>query len=249
MNIKIQNCTENNLKNISVEFQKGKFTVVTGVSGSCKSSLVYNTLFKESQRLYLSSFPAWHRKFFGVTRKPDVERISGLDACVAVDQRADVVSSMSTVGTFSGIYDLLRVLFARHAGVSRSVFSFNSTLGACGACKGYGVEDFLDYELIIADKTKSIRERALKITAPNGYIIYSQVTLDVLDEVCLAHGFSVDTPLCDLTDEQMKVIFFGSEKIKVPFGKHTLESRMKWTGITAKPREEGYYKGIINVMA
>ena len=95
----------------------------------------------------------------------------------------------------------------------------------------------------------SIRDRALKITAPNGYIIYSQVTLDVLDEVCRAHGFSVDTPLCDLTDEQMKVIFFGSEKIKVPFGKHTLESRMKWTGITAKPREEGYYKGIINVMA
>ena len=249
MNIKIQNCTENNLKNISVEFQKGKFTVVTGVSGSGKSSLVYNTLFKESQRLYLSSFPAWHRKFFGVTRKPDVERISGLDACVAVDQRADVANSMSTVGTFSGIYDLLRVLFARHAGVSRSVFSFNSPLGACEACKGYGVEDFLDYELIIADKTKSIRDRALKITAPNGYIIYSQVTLDVLDEVCRAHGFSVNTPLCDLTDEQMKVIFFGSEKIKVPFGKHTLESRMKWTGITAKPREEGYYKGIINVMA
>ncbi len=249
MNIKIQNCTENNLKNISVEFQKGKFTVVTGVSGSGKSSLVYNTLFKESQRLFLSSFPAWHRKFFGVTKKPDAERISGLDACVAVDQRADVASSMSTVGTFSGIYDLLRVLFARHAGVSRSFFSFNSPLGACGACKGYGVEDFLDYELIIADKTKSIRDRALKITAPNGYIIYSQVTLDVLDEVCRAHGFSVDTPLCDLTDEQMKVIFFGSDKIKVPFGKHTLESRMKWTGITAKPREEGYYKGIINVMA
>ncbi|MBO4699347.1 ATP-binding cassette domain-containing protein [bacterium] len=249
MNIKIQNCTENNLKNVSVEFEKGKFTVVTGVSGSGKSSLVYNTLFKESQRLYLSSFPAWHRKFFGVTKKPDVERISGLDACVAVDQRADVANSMSTVGTFSGIYDLLRVLFARHAGVSRSVFSFNSPLGACEACKGYGVEDFLDYELIIAEKTKSIRDRALKITAPNGYIIYSQVTLDVLDEVCRAHGFSVDTPLCDLTDEQMKVIFFGSEKIKVPFGKHTLESRMKWTGITAKPREEGYYKGIINVMA
>ena len=70
MNIKIQNCTENNLKNVSVEFEKGKFTVVTGVSGSGKSSLVYNTLFKESQRLYLSSFPAWHRKFFGVTKKP-----------------------------------------------------------------------------------------------------------------------------------------------------------------------------------
>ena len=248
MNIRITGCTENNLKNISVEFEKGKFTVVTGVSGSGKSSLVYNTLFKESQRLYLSSFPAWQRKFFGVTKKPNAGFIGGLDACVAVDQRADVANSMSTVGTFSGIYDLLRVLFARHAGMSRSLFSFNSPLGCCEACKGYGVEDFLDSELIIADKTKSIRDRALKITAPNGYIIYSQVTLDVLDEVCRAHGFSVDTPLCDLTKEQLDVIFFGSVKIKVPFGKHTLESRMKWTGITAKPREEGYYKGVVNVM-
>ena len=248
MNIKITNCTENNLKNISVEFEKGKFTVVTGVSGSGKSSLVYNTLFKESQRLYLSSFPAWQRKFFGVTKKPAAELICGLDASLAVDQRADVSTSVSTVGTFSGIYDLLRVLFARHAGISRSVFSFNSALGYCEACKGNGVEDFLDPDLIVADWKKSIRERALKITAPNGYIIYSQVTLDVLDEVCRAHGFSVDTPLCDLTKEQLDVIFFGSEKIKVAFGKHTLESRMKWTGITAKPREEGYYKGVVNVM-
>ena len=160
-----------------------------------------------------------------MTKKPAAELISGLDASLAVDQRADVATSVSTVGTFSGIYDLLRVLFARHAGISRSVFSFNSPLGYCEACKGNGVEDFLDPGLIVADWKKSIRERALKITAPNGYIIYSQVTLDVLDEVCRAHGFSVDTPLCDLTKEQLDVIFFGSEKMATTKGSSMLWKR------------------------
>ena len=246
--MKITNCRENNLKGISLEIEPGKLTVVTGVSGSGKSTLVYNTICKEFQRLYFSSFSSWNRKFLDVTEKPKFDRISGLDAVIAVDQKASVSGPGSTLGTFSGIYDLLRLLFARHHGVSRSVFSFNTELGACPACKGNGVEDFLDPDLIIADRTKSIRDRALKITAPNGYIIYSQVTLDILDTVCREHGFSVDTPLCDLTEEQLNVIFYGSDRIKIPFGKHTLESRMKWVGITAKPREEGYYKGVVNVM-
>lgn len=246
--MKITNCRENNLKGISLEIEPGRLTVVTGVSGSGKSTLVYNTICKEFQRLYFSSFSSWNRKFLDVTEKPKFDTISGLDAVIAVDQRASVSGSGSTLGTFSGIYDLLRLIFSRHHGVSRSVFSFNTELGACPACKGNGVEDFLDPELIIADKTKSIRDRALRITAPNGYIIYSQVTLDVLDTVCREHGFSVDTPLCDLTEEQLNVIFYGSDRIKIPFGKHTLESRMKWVGITAKPREEGFYKGVVNVM-
>jgi excinuclease ABC subunit A len=71
----------------------------------------------------------------------------------------------------------------------------------------------------------------------------------VLDQVCRSEGFSVDIPLNELTDYQRNVIFHGSDKIKIAFGKHTLESRMKWVGITAKPRDEGYYKGIIPIMS
>jgi len=253
--IRITNGCENNLKNVNVEIEKGKFTVVTGVSGSGKSSLVYDTIFKESQRLYFSTFPSWSRKYLGVANRPKADSITGLDAAIAIDQKSSVSNPKSTVGTFSGIYDHLRLLFARFGsdgvqtgGFSRSLFSFNLETGWCEKCKGFGVEDFLDPDLIVADWSKSVRQRALNITAPNGYIIYSQVTLDVLDTVFKEHGFSIDTPLNELTEEQLNVMFYGSDRIKVPFGKHTLESRMKWTGITVKPREEGFYPGFINVM-
>ena len=93
-----------------------------------------------------------------------------------------------------------------------------------------------------------MRGGALRITTPTGYLIYSQVTIDVLDQVCRAHGFSVDVAWNALTPEQRDVILNGSDRIRIPYGKHPLESRMRWTGITAKPREEGVYKGILPVM-
>jgi excinuclease ABC A subunit len=128
------------------------------------------------------------------------------------------------------------------------LFSFNSPYGACPICKGLGVQDRIDPQLLIADPQKTLRQGALKITNPSGYIIYSQVTIEVLNRVCRAHGFSVDIPWKDLNETQRKIVLYGSDKIKIPFGKHPLESRLRWTGITAKPREEGYYKGIIPIM-
>ena len=128
------------------------------------------------------------------------------------------------------------------------LFSFNSPYGACPTCKGLGVFDKIDQALVIADVNKTLRQGALVPTLPNGYIMYSQVTLEVLDQVCKAHGFSIDIPWHDLTPEHQNVVLFGSERIKVLFGKHPLENRLKWKGITAKPREEGFYKGIIPVM-
>ncbi len=263
--IRVENGFEHNLKGIDLRIAKGTFTVITGVSGSGKSTLLVDTLFKEAERLYFSSFPAWGRKYFGVVARPKADRILGLDAAVLVDQRHAVTSPRATVGTFSGTYDLLRLLFARFGKVpaslslrpewfsrpgilSRSLFSFNSDLGACPACRGVGLQDEIDPELVIADRRRSIRGRALRNTAANGYVIYSQVTLDVLDLVCRAHGFSIDTPLEDLTAGQWDVLCHGSQRIRVPFGKHPLESRMKWTGITARPREEGYYPGFVTVM-
>jgi len=263
--IEVENGREHNLQSVTLRIEKGCFTVVTGVSGSGKSSLVYNTLYKEAERLYFSSFPSWSRKYLGVVARPKADRISGLDAAIVVDQQGAVSSARSTVGTYSGVYDLLRLLFARFGTVpdalkaspelfnpsgtlSRSLFSFNAELGRCPVCRGLGVEEAIDPERTIADPAKSIRERGLRNTAPSGYIIYSQVTLEVLDRVCRAHGFSIDTPLRDLTPEQRDVLFYGSRKLRVPFGKHPLESRMKWTGITARPREEGYYPGFVTVM-
>lgn len=262
--IEIIGASSNNLKNIDLKIPKNKLTVVAGISGSGKSSIVYETIYKESQRLYFSNFPEWIRTAKRFSH-PEVKKITGIDASIAIDQNTSIQNLRSTVGTFSGIYDLLRLLFSRFGDyserlknhpqffnssgtLSRSLFSFNSTLGQCPECRGYGEEDFIDPALIVEDWNKSIRERALIITAPNGYIIYSQVTLDVLDSVCREHGFSVDTPLKELSQDQLNALLYGSDKIKIPFGKHTLESRMKWTGIKAKPREEGFYRGFINVM-
>ena len=255
--ILIENARENNLKNISLTIPHHQITCITGVSGSGKSSLVYDVICRESQRRYFESFSSYARQFLGKMSRPEIERIEGLMPAISIDQKTISRNPRSTVGTMSEIYDYLRLLFARLGKkseqspdnkLSRSLFSFNSPEGYCPNCKGLGVEDQIDPELVIKDPNKSLREGALKITTPSGYTIYSQVTIDVLDKVCRSEGFNVDIPWKDLTEEQKNIIFYGSNKIKIPFGKHTLESRMKWSGITAKPREEGFYKGILPIM-
>ncbi len=254
--IKIIEANEHNLKNISVSIEKNKITAVTGVSGSGKSSLIYDILYKEGFRQFFSSYSVYVRQFLKSMGKANVKEIQGLTPVIALKQQQTEFNSRSTVGTISGIYDLLRLLFARKGTLngkkqtfSKSLFSFNSLVGACPHCKGLGIEEKIDIEKLIADENKTLREGALTLSTGNkGYIMYSQVTIDVLDSVCKAHGFSVDIPFKNLTKEQKNIVFYGSNKLKVPFGKHDLNSRLKWSGITAKPREEGYYKGIIPVM-
>ncbi|NVO19851.1 MAG: AAA family ATPase [Bacteroidetes bacterium] len=252
--ILIENATENNLKNVSLRIPHYQLIVVTGVSGSGKTSLVYDVLYTEGQRLFFENFTGGRQSSANLSH-PKASRIEGLFPVIAIDQNNVVRSPRSTVGTLTELYDLLRLLFARLGKsdipglqLHRSLFSFNLPDGYCPICKGLGVQDHIDPELLIADAAKTIREGAFVLTTPNNYIIYSQVTMAVLDQVCRAEGFSVDIPWQDLTPEHKNVVLNGSAKIKVLFGKHPLESRLKWTGITAKPREEDYYKGILPVM-
>jgi len=250
----IENAHENNLNNVSLRIPHYQLIAVTGVSGSGKTSLVYDVLFTEGQRLFYENFIGGRLSSAKLSR-PKASRIEGLFPIIAVNQNNIVRHPRSTVGTLTELYDYLRLLFAR-LGKSdipdlhpyRSLFSFNLPDGYCPACKGLGVEDFIDPSLLIADASKTIREGAFILTTPNNYIIYSQVTMPVLDQVCRAEGFNVDIPWQDLAEAQKNVVLNGSAKIKVLFGKHPLESRLKWTGITAKPREEDYYKGILTVM-
>jgi len=250
----IENAYENNLKNISLRIPHYKLIVVTGVSGSGKTSLVYDVLCSEGQRLFFENFTTGRYATARLSH-PKASRIEGLFPVISIDQNQVVRSSRSTVGTLTELYDLLRLLFARLGNsniaglhLHRSLFSFNLPDGYCPTCKGLGVQDHIDPELLIADASRTIREGAFALTTPNNYIVYSQVTMEVLNQVCRAEGFSVDIPWKDLAPEQKEVVLYGSAKIKVLFGKHPLESRLKWTGITAKPREEDYYKGIVPVM-
>ena len=253
--IRIRGAKEHNLKGLSLDIPHNKLIVVTGVSGSGKSSLAFDIIAKEGQRRFLETFSSFSRQFMGKISRPDVESIEGLSPVISISQKTVGNNSRSTVGTMSDLYDLLRLLYARIGiapqGIrpSRSLFSFNTPIGACPVCNGLGLEEQISLDKLITNPDKSLREGSLSPTLPTGYIMYSQVTMDVLDQVCRAHGFNVDIPWKDLSPEQQDVVLNGSTRIKVPFGKHPLESRLKWTGITAKPREEGYYKGIVPIMS
>ena len=100
-NIKIFGAKQNNLKNLNVEFETGKITVVTGVSGSGKSSLVFDTLYAEGQRRYVETFSPYARQFLDRMDRPQVDRIEGVPPAIAIDQTNPVRTSRSTVGTMT----------------------------------------------------------------------------------------------------------------------------------------------------
>jgi len=111
--IKVRGARVHNLKNIDVDIPKNKLVVITGLSGSGKSSLAFDTIYAEGQRRYVESLSAYARQFLGVMDKPDVDKIEGLSPAIAIDQRSVSKNPRSTVGTITEIYDYLRLLFSR----------------------------------------------------------------------------------------------------------------------------------------
>ena len=111
--IKIKGANEHNLKNIDVTLPRDKFIVLTGLSGSGKSSLAFDTIYAEGQRRYMESLSSYARQFLGQMEKPNVEKIEGLSPAISIDQKSTNRNPRSTVGTVTEIYDYFRLLYAR----------------------------------------------------------------------------------------------------------------------------------------
>ena len=112
-NLRVVGAREHNLKNITVEIPRDKLVVMTGLSGSGKSSLAFDTIFAEGQRRYVESLSAYARQYLGQMDKPDVDSIEGLSPAVSIDQKSTSNNPRSTVGTVTEVYDYFRLLFAR----------------------------------------------------------------------------------------------------------------------------------------
>ncbi len=111
--IVVRGARQHNLKNLDVVIPRNKLVVITGVSGSGKSSLAFDTIFAEGQRRYVESLSAYARQFLGQLDKPDVDHIDGLSPAISIDQKSTSHNPRSTVGTVTEIYDYLRLLYAR----------------------------------------------------------------------------------------------------------------------------------------
>ena len=372
----VKGARENNLKNIDITLPKNKLIVMTGVSGSGKSSLAFDTIYAEGQRRYVESLSSYARQFLGSSDKPDVDSIEGLSPAISIDQKTTSKNPRSTVGTVTEIYDYLRLLFARigtpicpihnipitsqsieemtnqilkleigtkirvlspivhgekgtHSdlfndlikdGYSRvridnedfeltdeikleknkkhnidviidrlimkedirsrlyeaielaskmsngkvvidvigskeivmsekyacplcdfsipelepRMFSFNAPYGSCPICKGLGIKMKVDEDLVIPDKTKSLREGAIKAINLNdvGNTIYTQI-----DTVCKYYDIDMDTPIKNLDKEKLNILLYGTPDI--------LE--FNYTSKNGNTRtSKDFYEGIIN---
>src|SRR4030043_8864 len=162
-NIIVKNAHTNNLKNIDVEIPKHKFVVFTGISGSGKSSLVFDTIFTEAQRQLVETFSTFARARLPKLSRPDVDEISNLSTPIVIDQKRMGNNLRSTVGTATEINTYLRLLYSRFGkpiiGPS-FYFSFNHPEGMCPDCHGLGKKVSVNLGMLL-DKEKSLREGAI----------------------------------------------------------------------------------------
>ncbi|MFI6992731.1 ATP-binding cassette domain-containing protein [Nonomuraea wenchangensis] len=204
--IRIRGARTNNLKNLDVDLQRGRLTVFAGVSGSGKSSLVFDTIAAEAGHQLNETFPPFTRNRLPRWTRPETDEIGGLSPVVLIDQRRIGGNARSTVGTITDAWTYLRLLFSRagtpHVGESNR-FSFNDPAGMCPSCSGLGeivvsaVERFLDLD-------RSLAEGAILLPGfGNGGYWYTQYA-DI-------GAFDTGTPLRDWTPDERAALLYGGE--------------------------------------
>ncbi|MCS7461334.1 excinuclease ABC subunit UvrA [Paenibacillus doosanensis] len=216
--IVISGARENNLKNVSLRIPKRKITIFTGVSGSGKSSIVFDTIAAESTRLLNENFSMFVRNFLPRYPQPDADAIENLSMAVIVDQKRLGGGSHSTMGTITDISPILRLLFSRvgrpYVGQAH-MFSFNDPQGMCPECSGIGRSLRVDMSKAL-DKSKSLREGAIMLP---GYAV------DGLDWAMLVQAgpFDPDKKLSDYPEEELEQLLHGkAKKVGTQFGGKTV---------------------------
>ncbi len=206
----IKGARENNLKNVSLTIPRNKITVFTGVSGSGKSSLVFDTIATETQRQMNETYSAFIRNFLPKYSKPNVDVLENLSVSIVVDQKRLGGNSRSTLGTITDIYSLLRLLFAKigipHIG-SAHLFSFNDAGGMCPTCQGIGISTVVDLDTIF-DMSKSLNEGAISLAI---------FKVDAFDWKILTHPkyFDQDKKLKDYDKEEWDLLLNGNGGVKI----------------------------------
>src|SRR3954451_16621220 len=202
--IEIRGARENNLKDITLRIPKRKITIFTGVSGSGKSSIVFDTIATEAQRQLYENFSMFIRSFLPRYPQPEADAIENLSMAIIVDQKRLGGGSHSTIGTITDIAGLMRLLFSRVAQPyvgNSNAFSFNDPQGMCPECNGLGkkvgvvADDFLD-------RSKSLNEGAVQVPffAPMEIGIYA------------ASGFfDNDKKVADFTPEELDLLLYGKQ--------------------------------------
>lgn len=230
--IHVRGARANNLKNIDVDIPKRQLTVVTGVSGSGKSSLVFGTVAAESRRLIDETYSAFIQGFMPSLPRPDVDVLENLSPAIIIDQERMGANSRSTVGTATDASSLVRILFSRlsepHVGPSGH-FSFNLPEGWCPTCEGTGVGATIDLSVFL-DESKSLNDGA--IDAPGfgvgDWYWSSYAKCGRLDP---------DIPIRDYTPEQREFFLYApSQKIKVAKEDNSGFSSLSYDGLVARIR-------------
>ena len=234
--IEVIRATENNLKGVSLKIPKGEITVFTGVSGSGKSSLCLDTIAAESRRELNETFPSFVQQYLPKYGRPKVERINNMPVTIVIDQKKPAPNSRSTVGTYTDIQPLLRLLFSRvgkpFVGYS-DTFSFNHPAGSCPRCAGLGEIRELDiHKLVDFDKSLNDEDTIHYIAFGKGgwrWIRYAHSGL-----------FDLDKKIKDYSPEELD-LFLNSPQIKLKNPPSNWPKTAKYEGLI--PR---MYRSIIN---
>lgn len=226
--IEIRGARENNLKNVSLRIPKRKITIFTGVSGSGKSSIVFDTIATESQRLLNENFSMFVRNFLPKYSQPDADAIENLSMSIVVDQKRMGGGSHSTVGTVTDINTILRLMFSRigqpHIGPS-NLFGFNDPKGMCPNCNGLGRKLDVDMDKFL-DTSKSLKQ---------GAILFPEYAVDSWGWSLLIDSglFDPDKKIDDYTAEEMESLLYCKPmKVKSKIG--TKDFNMTFEGIVAR---------------